>query len=155
MMYSALSCSCQGSPGKTNSKQYIPHVVWCSPPVTGAKKIFSGFLLLWLWQDFGDSSLLFFSTVKMCLHVPDVLEGRDAIERDLNRLDMWACVNHMKFNKAKCKVLHLDRGYPKHKYKLGGECLKSSPETVLKLHSGKTANCALYFTRSCLLHNSL
>jgi len=96
--------------------------------VTGAKKIFSGFLLLWLWQDFGDSSLLFFSTVKMCLHVPDVLEGRDAIERDLNRLDMWACVNHMKFNKAKCKVLHLDRGYPKHKYKLGGECLKSSPE---------------------------
>jgi len=34
----------------------------------------------------------------------------------------------MKFNKAKCKVLHVARGNPKHKYRLGGEWLKSSPE---------------------------
>jgi len=34
----------------------------------------------------------------------------------------------MKFNKAKCKVLQVGRGYPKHKYRLGREWLKSSSE---------------------------
>ncbi|GAB0205008.1 hypothetical protein GRJ2_002966400 [Grus japonensis] len=34
----------------------------------------------------------------------------------------------MNFSKAKCKVLHMSQGNPKHNYRLGGEWIESNPE---------------------------
>ena len=65
----------------------------------------------------------------------DMLDGRDAIQQDLDRLDKI-----MKFSKAKCKVLCLGWGNPKHKYRLGKEWLESSAEEDLGVSTDERIN---------------
>jgi len=68
--------------------------------------------------------------------------------RYLDRLERLACVNRMEFNKAKCKVLHMGRGNPKYKHRLGRQWLESSPEEKdLGVWVGEKLN----MTRLCAL----
>lgn len=48
----------------------------------------------------------FADATKLCA-TADMLEGRNAIQRNLDWLEKWIHANLRKFNKAKCKVLNL------------------------------------------------
>ena len=86
----------------------------------------------------------FANDTKLCGPV-DTLEGRDAIQRDMER---WAHVNLIKFHKAKCKVVHLGQGNPKHRYRLGREWVESSPE---ENDLGELVDEKLNMTPQCVL----
>lgn len=57
----------------------------------------------------------------------EMLRARDAIQRDLARVEERAHANLTKSYKAKRKVLHPDWGNPKHGYRARDEGVESSP----------------------------
>ncbi|KAF4796725.1 hypothetical protein TURU_081889 [Turdus rufiventris] len=56
----------------------------------------------------------------------NLLEGRRALQRDLEWLDRWAESNKMEFNKYNCRVLYFGHKSPLQCYRLGMECLDSA-----------------------------
>lgn len=88
----------------------------------------------------------FADDTKLCGAV-NTLEGRDAIWRDLDRLDR-TCVNLMN-NKNTGKHVHQGRGTPKHKYRLGGE-RQQGLGLLLDEYLGMSQTCALAAQRRVL-----
>ena len=58
--------------------------------------------------------------------VVDTPEGCTAIQWDLDRLDGWTKRNLIRFNKGKCRVLHVGRNNCMHQYRLGTDLLERS-----------------------------
>ena len=75
--------------------------------------------------------------------VIDIAEGRDDIQMDLDKLERWVLVNPLRFNKAKCKVLHLGHGNLRYVYKLGEKLLQKDLGVLVDEKLNMSHECVL------------
>ncbi|TRZ13894.1 hypothetical protein HGM15179_013219 [Zosterops borbonicus] len=62
--------------------------------------------------DTGLQRILSKTTDDTKLGAVDSLEGREILQRNLDKIESWAIPNSMEFNKDKCPILHLGWGNP-------------------------------------------
>ncbi|KAJ7414840.1 hypothetical protein WISP_81238 [Willisornis vidua] len=76
----------------------------------------------------------------------DSLEGREALQRDRDKLEDQAVNNHTKFNKGKCWIPHLGWGNLGSSYRLRNEILGSS---TMEGNLGVLVNGKLNLSQQC------
>ena len=80
--------------------------------------------------------------------VADTPEGCVVVQCNLYRLESWAGKILMRFNKSKCRVLHLERSNHMHQYRLGANLLK---RTSAKKDLGVLVDNRLVVSQQCAL----
>ncbi|KAJ7423498.1 rna-directed dna polymerase from mobile element jockey-like [Pitangus sulphuratus] len=75
---------------------------------------------------FGVSCKPFFYLDTKLGRVADTPESCETLQKYLDKLERWTEWNLLKFNKCKCRILHLARNNTPHQYRLGPDLLKRS-----------------------------
>lgn len=93
------------------------------------------------------------SNIKLVVDSPERLE---ALQNNLDRLDLWVITNGMKFNKGKYWVPHLGWYNVRHKYRLGDGWLESSSAdrdlgVLLDSRLNMSQQCALTTKTACCM----